>query len=690
MYGIKSRGQTKLLVALMAGLFAWLSAGNVVAQDETGELMDLSLEELLGLEVTTFSRTPQLLSATPAAMFVITQKDIVRSGARTIPDVLRMVPGVEVAQVDASTWAVTARGSNGVFANKLLVLQDGRSIYSPLYSGVYWDINDTDLQSIDRIEVIRGPGATMWGSNAVNGVINIITSKATGDDRGKADVVIGTERTEGKFSASGDVGAASIRAYGKYFDREGFDNSGFDGWDMLRGGVRVDWDYSETSSLTFTSEVFEGDIGERTVRPSLPAPYSSTADETRGVSGGFALLSWDKQLSDTSGFRFQTYYDQTNTGDVAPAETRDTIDVDWQHHFRWGGRNDIVWGLGYRYSEDETTGDFTITLTPDARRLEIFSAFVQDNLKLSDELFLLVGTKVSRNNFSVNNLEWEPNVRLSWQASEQHTLWSSVARAVRIPSRVEQDGTIHGGVVPPGVPINGAVYSEPFLATVQGNPDQETEEVTAYEAGYRGYFGSSVELDVSVFYNEYENVRSIEVLGPPVCQPESGIPPAGGPDSCPYFPPFNDSYIELTLDMRNLTDFDSYGAEFNMSWQAVGSLYLQGNYSYLHVDDLPVTPFSAGSDSPAHQVSLRSLWDMSAAIDLDFWLRYVGELEQQDVPAYITLDARASWEMTERLQMALVGRNLLEEGHVEFVEEFGETTGVEIPREVYLELTVDF
>ena len=304
MYCFNSRGRrSKLMTAVVSGLFVLLSSGAAVAQDETEELMDLSLEELLGLEVTTFSRTPQLLSTTPAAMFVITQNDIKRSGARTVPDVLRMVPGVQVAQVDSSTWAVTARGSNGVFANKLLVLQDGRSIYNPLYSGVYWDMNDTDLNSIDRIEVIRGPGATMWGSNAVNGVINIITKKTDPEMGTSADLVAGTERMEGTLAASGQVGDAGVRLYGKYFDREGFQDSGADDWDMLRGGARIDWSYDDSSSLMLIGEYFKGDIGESTNTPTLAPPYLIPVDEMRDVTGGFALLAWDKKLSDTSGFR---------------------------------------------------------------------------------------------------------------------------------------------------------------------------------------------------------------------------------------------------------------------------------------------------------------------------------------------------------------------------------------------------
>jgi len=697
MYGMSPGGYHRRFFCVMILLFGWSISGfaEEAGTGEPDDLMDLSLVELLSLEVTTFSRQSQLLSDTPAAMFVISQTDITRSGARTIPDLLRMVPGLEVAQADSSTWAVTSRGSNGVFANKLLVLQDGRSIYSPLYSGVYWDMNDTDLNSIDRIEVIRGPGATMWGSNAVNGVINIITKKAEDTQGGQLDVVAGTERTEGTLRAGGEVGGATVRAFGKYFKRDGYVEDPINGgnpddWDMLRGGLRADWGYSDDSVLTFSGEVFEGKIGESVVTPLSAPPYVTIGQEERDVSGGFGLLAWDRKISDTSSIKLQTYYDHTDIENIAPNETRDTFDIDMQHLFALGGRNTIVWGLGARVSKDKTEGDFTISLDPTERTQRIYSAFIQDDIALvEDRLSMIIGTKIEKNNFSVNDLEWEPNVRLSWNVTDSHLLWSSVARAVRIPSRIEQNGIINGGFLPPNAGVN--IYDLPLLATIRGNPELDTEDVTAYELGYRGQLSDSVQTDVSLFFNQYENLRTLEPdLFGITCQP-GGTPPAPPfpppPSSCPP----TDFFVQLPINMVNGDDVETYGAEFNISWSATDALYLQGGYTYLHVDDVGANPFaSAGTDNPEHQFSARSLWNVSASTKADLWLRYVGKLEGQGIPSYLTLDAKLSWMPLDSLELSLVGRNLLEEEHAEFLEEYGASIPTEIPREVFVQLDLHF
>jgi len=687
MDGKVSGGRLRWMLAALICLLGWSVPGvaqEQAADNETEDLMGLSLVELLGLEVTTFSRKPQLLSDTPAAMFVVTQNDIATSGARSIPDLLRMVPGLQVAQADSNRWAVTARGSNGVFANKLRVLQDGRRLYNPLYSGVYWDTNDTDLAAIERIEVIRGPGATMWGNNAVNGVINIITKNTADTQGGRINAVAGTERTEGTLSYGGEVGNATYRAFTKYFDRDGYiaSDSGDapDDWDMLRGGVRVDWGYSDDSKVSFISEIYAGDIGQSVIEPTLTAPFSSTTQVDQDVSGAFAQVAWDRRISDTSAVKLQAYYDHTEIDDLAPQETRDTFDIDLQHQFALGGRNDIVWGLGFRHSKDDTEGDFVISLDPDSRTQRLYTAFLQDEISLIDEkLFLLVGTKVSKNSFSNNNLEWEPNVRLSWKVADNHMLWSSVSRAVRIPSRAEQNGEIHAVTVPnpPGVP---------FVVTIRGDSDLDTEEVSALELGYRGQLADGVNADLSLFFNRYKSLRLATEYGLTECTP-SGAPAFPPAFTCPPGTQYITAPILMT---NNPDDIDSYGVEFNLSWQALDSLYLQASYSYLNIDDSPVPPESVGSDSPEHQVSVRSLWNISARTSLDMWLRYVSELKKQDISAYVTMDARLAWAATDRVELNLVGRNLLEGDHQEFIPEFGAQVAAEIPREAYLEIKFNF
>ncbi len=672
-----------VLVCLGLAPCSVTAAEESAAVTDADDLMELSLEDLMKIEVTTFSRKPTLLSKTPAAVFVVSQADIARSGARSIPDVLRMVPGLEVAQVDSSSWAVTSRGSNGVYANKLLVLMDGRTLYTPLYSGVYWDLQDTDLSSIDRIEVIRGPGATMWGSNAVNGVINIITSKASATKGGAVDLVAGTIRDEATASYGGSLGEADYRAFVKYFDRQGYGQNNFDQWDMLRTGLRVDWTDGQANELFLSTEAFTGNIGENTTITFPTPPYTSFEDTHREVDGGFLLAGWSRTLSATSNFQMQMFYDRTSQDDVQPNETRDTAEIDFQHRFLAAPRHDLIWGASYRWSKDETSETFTFTLDPSSRTQRLLSAFIQDEIRLSgDELFLTVGTKVEQNNFSSNDLEWEPNVRLSWNVTEAQMLWASIARAVRVPSRVEQSATINGAVVPPGVP--GNPFAVPFVLTVLGDPDLKTEEATAYELGYRYQIFEATRLDLALFYNQYEHTRTI-IDRAPVCQP-GAIPVVVNPVCF-----ITAAYVSLPVQIANGDDIDSHGAELSMSHRMGPSWWLQGSYTYLYVDDAPGSTASAVSqDYPKNQLSLRSALNLKENAQFDLWLRYVDNLPAQDIGSYVTLDARASWSPVPPLEVALVGRNLLESRHAEFLQEFNESIPVEIEREAYLELRWKF
>lgn len=672
--------------------YAWLiclglacsgSAASAASDSAPDDLMNLSLEELMQVEITTFSRRPTQLSRTPAAVFVVSANDIAHSGARSIPDVLRMVPGLQVAQLDASTWAVTARGSNGVYANKLLVLMDGRTLYTPFYSGVYWGLQDTDLSSIERIEVIRGPGATMWGANAVNGVINIITKKAGADPGTTASVASGNLRSEGQVSHAGTVAGTDYRGYLKYFDRDAFADTGYDDWDMLRAGLRVDGTFGESDQWFLNTEIFTADIGESTLITSPTPPYNQLNNINRDVDGAFLLTGWSRTLSATSGLQFKMFFDHTDRDGGAPEEVRDTFDIDMQHYFRAGDRHNIIWGVNYRLSKDETTGDFVISLDPASRTQHLLSAFAQDEIRLvGDELFMTVGTKLENNSFSNNSLEWEPNIRLSWNASDTQTLWGSVARAVRVPSRIEQSATINGAVLPPGAPGNS--FPVPFVLTIVGDPDMDTEEVIAYELGYRQQFSESTHVDVAVFYNQYSDLRIINDRAP-VCQPGS-VPISVNPLCF-----LSAQYVSLPIQMENGGDIDTHGLELSASHRFSPAWTMQAAYTYLHSDALPNAVSSAVSqDYPDQQLSLRTAFSPTATTDMDFWIRYVDQLSEQNVDSYLTLDTRFSWRPAPALELALVGRNLLGSGHVEFLQEFNETESVEVEREAYLELRWHF
>ena len=663
---------------------AYASTGAVTAANvESSSLMDLSLEELMQVEITTFSRRPTQLARTPAAVFVVSDSDITRSGARSIPDVLRMVPGLQVAQLDSSTWAVTARGSNGVYANKLLVLMDGRTLYTPFYSGVYWGLQDTDLSAIDRIEIIRGPGATMWGANAVNGVINIITKKAGTDPGGAVSAVGGNLRSEGQASYAGALGNIDYRTYFKYFNRDALADTNSDDWDMLRGGLRIDGASGASDQWFLNAEMFTANIGESALTTSVTPPYNQVEIRSRDVDGGFLLAGWSRALSETSGLQLKTYFDRTDRDGGAPYEVRDTFDIDLQYNFKASDRHNVIWGLSYRLSEDETTGDFVISLDPASRTQHLLSAFIQDEVRLiGDKLFMTVGTKVERNNFSNNSLEWQPNIRLSWNITDEQMLWGSVARSVRVPSRIEQAATIHGAVVPPGAP--GNPFPVPFVLTVLGDPDLDTEEVIAYELGYRQQFSETTYIDLAVFYNQYSDLRTI-VDRAPVCEP-GGTPVPGNP---PCF--LSAQYVSLPVQMENGGDIDTHGLELSVVHRFRSDWSLQASYTYLNSDDIPGSASSAVSqDYPAHQLSLRTAFSPTSTTEMDLWLRYVDELPAQDIDSYVTLDARASWRPVPALELSLVGRNLLESEHAEFLQEFNETEPVEVGREAYLELRWHF
>ena len=652
---------------------------------ETEELIDLSLEELLQLEVTTLSRKPQTLTSSAAAVFVVTQADIQQSGARTLPDILRMVPGVQVAQVDASTWAVAARGSNGVFAGKLLVLQDGRSIYGPMYSGVRWDAQDTDLSSIERIEVVRGPGAVMWGSNAVNGVINIITKDAADTKGFEADVAVGSyTNLETTVRWGGSAGEnANYRFFAKYFDRDGYADSNYDAWNYSRLGGRLDWAVTDSDDLRVNAEIYDGNVGENYAFNSLAPPYVQVSDVETTPSGGFVTMNWTHSLSDTSDMSVQVYYDRADRTSLEPNEERDTSSLDFQHRFRLGERNDVVWGFEVRHSEDQTSGSETIRLDPPNRTQRLYSGFLQDEFRLfRDEVFLTLGTKVEKNNFSQSDYEWSPNARLSWLFSDTGTVWTSVARAVRTPNRIEQDVRILGGVVPPGVPPN--TYPVPFTIQVYGNPAFDSERVTSYELGFRTQAFRDMTVDVALFYNDYDDLRYGEVLGL-TCQP-AGLPIS---DPACFMGPFEAA--EMGVTFINHGQQDTRGLELAVSYLPTDWWRMYAAYTYLDLDDNDNNlPLSFGEDAPRHQVSVRSNMNVTTSGNLDLWFRYVDELPVQEVPRYFTLDARFSWQISRNLAAALIGRNLLESAHLEFREEFGSNASVEIQREALAELTWQF
>jgi iron complex outermembrane recepter protein len=636
----------------------------------TPDFGSMSIEDLMKIPVTSFSKREEQLSEVPGALHVITQDDIRRSGAPNIAEALRMAPGLQVARVDAHTWAISARGFNDVFANKLLVLQDGRSIYTPLFSGVFWDVQDTMMEDIDRIEVIRGPGATLWGANAVNGVINIITKSAR-DTQGL--LLSGGGGTEelgfGGLRYGGKVNdAAFFRVYGKYFDRDESvlpnGDDAHDGWKMGRGGFRVDWEPSDKNLLTLQGDLYAGRI-EQTFTRVTPAPPFPTNDvqDTFDVNGGNLLGRWTHTLGENSSWALQAYYDRTLRDIVVFRQVRDTLDADFQHRFQLGSWNDIVWGLGYRWTIDEVrdTDNFDVALDPPERNTQLFSAFLQDELTLvPDRLSLTLGSKFEHNDYT--GFEVQPGGRLMWTPGATHTLWGGISRAVRAPSRADHNIRLNQHPVFAG----GALIS-----SIRGYNGFDSEQLVAYELGYRVQPHKRLSLELATFYNDYKDVRGVRNAG------------------------VQGNQVVLLLD--NVLEGESYGGEIAANFQAADWWRWHASYSYLQLQLHPTTtPLDPTTErniegfSPHHQCTIGSGMDLPGRVGLDWSVRYVDELPAAGVDSYVTLDVRLSWRPTPNLELSVMGANLLDNRHPEFIPTSIRTQRTEVERSVYGKITWRF
>ncbi|HVR97059.1 MAG TPA: TonB-dependent receptor [Thermoanaerobaculia bacterium] len=635
------------------------------------DLTELSLEELMDVQVTSVSKRAEPIYAAAAAVFVITQEDLRRSGVTSIPEALRMVPGLEVARIDANKWAVSARGFNGRFANKLLVLIDGRSVYTPLFSGVYWDVQDTLLEDIDRIEVIRGPGATLWGANAVNGVINIITRSARETQGGLLAAGGGSE--ERGFAAlryGGALGESSFyRLYAKAFERDGGERvtgeAGADDWSMRRGGFRLDSQLSGGGDWMVTGELYDGEAGETLTLQSLQAPLPRTVDSEEEVSGGYLLSRWQRALSETSELKVQLYYDRTERLAQFLDEDRDTFDVEVQHGFSPGRRHRLLWGLGFRRTADDLQGAEILSFSPTRRTDDLASGFLQDEITLRpDRLWLTLGSKVEHNDYT--GLEVQPNLRAVWLARPHHTLWAAASRAVRTPSRAEDDLRLDAQVIPPGQLFPGSPVA---LLSSFGSRDFRSEELLAWELGYRAGLSPGLFLDLATFYNVYDRLRSAS-LGEPFLQ----LAPR--------------PHLVVPVLVGNDLEGDTYGAELAADWRVSKRWRWSAAYTFLSVQlqqrsGAGELGLEGEGQSPQHQLFLRSSLDLARGVELDFALRYVDELEGLDVDRYATFDLRLGWRPRPDLELSLVGQNLLEDGHFEAVSEVIPAHSTAVERGVY-------
>ncbi len=585
-------------------------------------LKKLSIEQLMNLQVTSVSKRSERLSQTASAIQVITQEDIRRSGASSLAEALRLASNLQVAQVDSRQWAISARGFNTTTANKLLVLIDGRTVYTPLFSGVFWDVQEVPLADIDRIEVISGPGATLWGANAVNGVINVITKDAK-DTQGL--LLSGGGGTEQHGFGTVRYGAAlgsSVRAriYGRGFDRDATalpsGQDAADDWHLWQGGFRMDWDAATVNRVTLQGDLYDGRIGQ----------LSPAADIA--VSGGNVVAKWSHTISEQSSLAAQLYYDRTHR-DIPGlfGEDLDTYDVDVQHGTRLGARHDVVWGLGYRLINDRIVNSSFLAFLPAHVARAWFTGFVQDEIGLvPNRLHVALGTKIEHNDYT--GFEIQPSGRVNWRLSPSGTLWAAVSRALRTPSRIDRD--LFARVSPTSV--------------LAGGPGFHSEEELAYELGFRHQQGS-VALSVATFYSRYHGLRSVEQLHPPAAD---------------------------TLVIGNGQDGESYGAELTADYRVADRWRVRAGYTELRVHVWPnpgSTDMSGGaseSHAPDRQFFLNSSVDLPADLRFDAGLRAIDDISNQQVPGYAELNARLSWQPMPALELSVVGQNLLHRRHVEF------------------------
>lgn len=671
------------LPGLRAAIAVTLALGFHSALASEAQLADLSLEELLTIEVTTVSRKAQKLTDTAAAAYVITAEELQRSGVTSVPEALRMVPGIEVARLNAGRWAVSARGFNGRFANKLLVLMDGRSIYSPLFSGVFWEAEDVMLEDVDRIEVIRGPGAAMWGANAVNGVINIITKSAAATQGGLATAQLGNEDKGGAAlrygGRSGDD--TYYRVWAKWLSRDDSrladSQAANDHWRGGHAGLRLDKATGSDGDFTVIGNAYKTKSGDDWLVPTLSAPYfvSSPLDQRNSGANLLGRYQWD--LADDSQASLQAYadYSELAVGDLI-TERRTTFDIDFQHRLHLGSIHDLIWGGGYRYSRDhiETDGRY-FTVRPDRDSMQLFSAFLHDEITLlPDRWKLMLGAKLEHN--SMTGFEVQPNVRLLWTPTSTDTMWAAVSRGVRTPSRGERDAEVNLQVIPP-IPPSSPL---PVLVRAQPNPAFGSEKLTAYELGYRTQITTRLSLDTAAFYNHYTDLRSSDTIGN-----QLAFDLVAGP------------YIINQGLTSNSLDANSRGLEVALDWHPATWWRLQGAYTYLRVSGKrngdvrndQTAAFFEGS-VPRHQFSLRSSWTVTPNHLVDLWVKHVDTLPASGIPAYTSVDMRYAWKVSKALELSLVGQNLFDPHHPEFVSDFLTTRSVEIDRGYFVKARIEF
>jgi iron complex outermembrane receptor protein len=664
------------LAACIAGILGAPAAGSAAQLDD---YLNLSLEDLLSLEVSSVSKKRESLQGAAAAVYVISSEDIRRSGATSIPELLRGVPGVNVAQINSRSWAVSVRGFLDQRADKLLVLMDGRTLYSPLWGGVNWDVQQTVMEDIERIEIIRGPGATVWGANAVNGVINIIT-KSAADTSGT--LLSGVAGGEARADLAARHGAklgddTHYRVFARGFERDNASvddgREATDAWDYGQFGFRADR-ASGVDRFTLEGAAYAMRADARSFNGSLQAPAADLTYEEQRDRGAHLLARWERSEGDDESQSVQFFVDRSERIEARLEDQITTYDIEYQHRLAPIEDHDLVWGLGYRRISDRTDGSYVVSLTPAHRDDDLYSAFVQDEIRLlPGEVSLTLGSKLEHNDYT--GWEAQPSARLAWTPDERSTWWGSVSRAVHTPTRYIHDALLQLATATPGGPM---------VIRFEGSEEVQSEDLVAWELGYRKQASDTLRFDAALFYNDYDNMLSVSSAAP-TCQPSGGTPPCFTP---------GDTHLEIGSTFLNGYAGHTYGGELTVNWQAADWWRLTGSYSTLRMD-LRAKSATSGDgqsleNSPRHQVAVDSSMKLGERTRLDAQLRYVDELVGRGIDSYTELDLRLAWQPTDGMEVSLAGRNLLNEQHGEFVSQENGSDSVEIERSVHAGLRWEF
>ena len=635
---------------MLSRVLKWLILANLLAGPAYGEeLLELSIEELLTVEVTSVAKKRQRVEDAPAAVFVISSEDIRRSGATRITDLFRMVPGVHVGENETNSVAVSARGFNERFANKLLILVDGRAVYRSVLSGVFWDQILVPLQEIERIEVVRGPGATVWGANAVNGVINIITKHPVDTQGAQISVGVGTNelaRVYGRWGGLlGEDGA--YRFYVRGDVREGLvDGAGDQINENARSfqtGFRLDWEPTQHDAFTFQGDFQRGDF--ETISESAGI-FSFPVDDVAEDFLGFNLLGrWARTRTSLGDFSVQSFVDYLERGELGTSVTSVISGMEFQHSLPKFGRHEVIWGANLQVTADRAEGG-NVNIGQGFQTNTLFGLFVQDEIDLiENELSLTLGTKIEHNSFS--GFEVQPSARLFWRPDEDFAVWGAVSRAVRTPALFEEELNIALDPIPPGTPLNPGPL--PVNTFVLGSEDLEAEELYAFELGTRFSVSEDLSFDLAGYVNLYENLIVLD-LEPPVLGPTG---------------------IDQTVSYRNNGSAIGFGMELAAEWDVTDRFRLKGAYSYQTVSLRQTAPQLTAEGrieglTPVHQGSLRAQFDLSQHVEFDLWFRGQSGLSDNDISGFVDLDARLSWSPLPDLELSITGRNLLQSQRADF------------------------